>query len=272
MKVFHATLSVLLSVTLLVSHASSVLSLRDQLALAEKNEDTHAQIELIRRLLDQEPGDSELREQLTDLWLSVEDYDMAEATVREWRDAPEVVRVSVLAAVLFDAAPLWAAVMRSLYAAGDRPWPQVEEGAVLHPVEIAAETGLLPRSGEPIVREWFLKGTEPLECASTLYVNGVLQLPTEYLAWCAGPQNRLGATVRAMPLRILFPENNATFCYNATMPKSQQMLPLQSSWPECQWFLNGRRLEQTLIPLERGTWTITAKAGGETAVANYVVE
>ena len=170
------------------------------------------------------------------------------------------------------AAPLWAAVMRSLYAAGDRPWPQVEEGAVLHPVEIAAETGLLPRSGEPIVREWFLKGTEPLECASTLYVNGVLQLPTEYLARCAGPQNRLGATVRAMPLRILFPKNNATFCYNAAMSKSQQMLPLQSSWPECQWFLNGRRLEQTLIPLERGTWTITAKAGGQTAVANYVVE
>ncbi|MGA7880477.1 MAG: hypothetical protein WCD63_06370 [Terrimicrobiaceae bacterium] len=102
MKVFHATLSVLLSVTLLVSHASSVLSLRDQLALAEKNEDTHAQIELIRRLLDQEPGDSELREQLADLWLTVEDYDMAESTVREWRDAPEVVRASVLAAVLFE--------------------------------------------------------------------------------------------------------------------------------------------------------------------------
>jgi penicillin-binding protein 1C len=170
------------------------------------------------------------------------------------------------------AAPLWAAVMRSLYAAGDRPWPQVEEGAMLHPVEIAAETGLLPRSAEPIVREWFLKGTEPLECASTLYVNGVLQLPAEYLAWCAGPQNRLGATVRAMPLRILFPKNNATFCYNAAMSKSQQMLPLQSSWPDCEWFLNGRRLEQKLIPLERGTWTITAKAGGQTAVANYVVE
>ena len=78
--------------------------------------------------------------------------------------------------------------------------------------------------------------------------------------------------MRAMPLRILFPKNNATFCYNAVMSKSQQMLPLQSSWPDCEWFLNGRRLEQKLIPLERGTWTITAKAGGQTAVANYVVE
>ncbi|MGA7391271.1 MAG: transglycosylase domain-containing protein [Terrimicrobiaceae bacterium] len=176
------------------------------------------------------------------------------------------------ALAVHSAAPLWAAVMRSLYAAGDRPWPQLEEGATLHAVEIAAETGMLPRTGEPIVREWFLPQTEPMESASTVYVNGVLQLPAEYLAWCAGPQNRLGATVRTMPLRILFPKDGATFCYNAAMSKSQQMLPLQSSWPECQWFLNGRRLEQTLIPLERGTWTITAKAGGQTAVANYVVE
>ena len=76
--------------------------MRDQLALAGKNEDTHAQIELIRRILDQEPGDGDLREQLADLWLSVEDYDMAEATLREWRDAPEAVRASVLAAVLFE--------------------------------------------------------------------------------------------------------------------------------------------------------------------------
>ncbi len=170
------------------------------------------------------------------------------------------------------AAPLWAAMMRSLYAAGDRPWPHPEEGESLRAIEIAAETGLLPRPGEPIVREWFLTGTEPIESASAWYVSGVLQLPAEYLAWCAGPQNRLGASVRAMPLRILFPKDGTTFCYNPAMSKSQQMLPLQSSWPECEWFINGRRLEQTLIPLERGTWTITAKAGGQTAVASYVVD
>ena len=102
MKVFHPTFSLLLSLTLLISHAALGLSLRDQLALAGKNEDTHAQIELIRRILDQEPGDGDLREQLADLWMSVEDYDMAEATLREWSDAPEAVRANVLAAVLFE--------------------------------------------------------------------------------------------------------------------------------------------------------------------------
>jgi hypothetical protein len=50
------------------------------------------------------------------------------------------------------------------------------------------------------------------------------------------------------------------------------MLLLQSSWPDCEWFLNGQRLERPLIPLERGMWTISAQLGGQTAVSNYVVE
>jgi penicillin-binding protein 1C len=170
------------------------------------------------------------------------------------------------------AAPLWAEVMKSLYKAGDRPWPAMEESALLRAVDIAAETGLLPRPKEPVVREWFLRGTEPVEHASRMYINGVLQLPAEYLAWCSGPQNRLGATVRSMPLKILFPKDGATFCYNPALPKSQQMLPLQSSWEGCEWFLNGRRLEQALIPLERGRWTISVRAGRETASSSYVVE
>ena len=170
------------------------------------------------------------------------------------------------------AAPLWAALMRSLYAAGDRPWPQLEESPSLRAVEVAAETGLLPRPSEPVVREWFLLGTEPVANASAQYVDGVLQLPPEYAAWCAGPQNRLGATVRSRGLRVLFPKDGATFCYNPAMSKAQQMLPLQSSLPGCVWSLNGRRLERPLIPLERGTWTLTAQARGQTAVSNYVVE
>jgi penicillin-binding protein 1C len=170
------------------------------------------------------------------------------------------------------AAPLWAAMMRSLYAAGDRPWPQLAENASLRAVEIAAETGLLPRPNEPVVREWFLPGTEPVGHASALYVGGILQLPPEYVAWCAGPQNRLGATVHSKALNILFPKDGATFCYNPAMSKAQQMLPLRSSWPGCEWFLNGRRLDRPLIPLERGTWTITAQAKGLTAVSSYVVE
>jgi len=170
------------------------------------------------------------------------------------------------------AAPLWAAIMRSLYAAGDRPWPQLEESTSLHAVEIAAETGLLPRPNEAVIREWFLPGTEPVDQASALYVDGVLQLPPEYVAWCAGPQNRLGATAHTKALKILFPKDGATFSYNPAMSKAQQMLPLQSSWPECEWFLNGKKIERPLIPLERGTWSISAQAGGQTAVANYVVE
>jgi len=101
MKMPHRVSSLLLAVTLVFCHTAAGLSLREQLALAEKDEDTYAQIELIRRILDKEPGNGELREQLTDLWLSVEDYDMAESTVRDWKDAPESIRVSVLATVLF---------------------------------------------------------------------------------------------------------------------------------------------------------------------------
>ena len=101
MKMPRRASSLLLTVMFLLCHTAVGLSLRDQLALAEKDEDTHAQIELIRRILDEKPDDDELRERLADLWLSVEDYDMAESTVREWTDAPESVRVRVFGTVLF---------------------------------------------------------------------------------------------------------------------------------------------------------------------------
>ena len=101
MKMARRASSLLLTVMFLLSHTAVGLSLRDQLALAEKDEDTHAQIELIRRILGEEPGDGELYERLAGLWLLVEDYDMAESTVREWTDAPESVRVRVFATVLF---------------------------------------------------------------------------------------------------------------------------------------------------------------------------
>lgn len=170
------------------------------------------------------------------------------------------------------AAPLWAAIMTSLYAAGDRPVPQLKESATLHPVEVAAETGLLPRPGEPVRREWFLPGTEPVEPASALYVDGVLQLPAEYHAWCAGPQNAIGAAAQASVLRVLFPKDGATFSYNPAISTAQQMLPLQSSLPQCEWFLNGKKIERPLIPLERGKWTISVHAKGQMAESNYVVE
>jgi len=79
----------------------AALTLREQLNLAEKDEDTHAQIELIRRILDQEPGDAGLREELATLWLAVADYNMAEKTILDWKDAPPAVRARVLAEVLY---------------------------------------------------------------------------------------------------------------------------------------------------------------------------
>lgn len=75
--------------------------LRDQLALAEKDADRHAQIELIRRILDTEPTDAALRGQLVSLWLNVGDFDMAEAAVRDWPDAPERIALSVQAEALY---------------------------------------------------------------------------------------------------------------------------------------------------------------------------
>jgi tetratricopeptide (TPR) repeat protein len=101
MMLLPRAFSLLLILTLQVSPTLLALSLREQLGLAEKEEDTYAQIEIIRRILDRQPDDAELREQLVDLWLSVEDYDMAESTIHEWKDAPENVRVRVLATVLF---------------------------------------------------------------------------------------------------------------------------------------------------------------------------
>lgn len=74
--------------------------LRDQLAAAEKAGDTHAQIELTRRILDEE-ADPALREQLTNLWLSVDDADMAEQVVTQWPEAPPRVQARVKAEVLY---------------------------------------------------------------------------------------------------------------------------------------------------------------------------
>ncbi len=170
------------------------------------------------------------------------------------------------------AAPVWAAMMMSLYAAGDEPWPNLEESASLHAKDVAAETGLLPRPNEPVVREWFLPGTEPVAQASQWYVDGLLRLPPEYHAWSAGPQNALGVAAQPDALKILFPKDGATFSYNPAMSRTQQMLPLRSSSPECEWFLNGKKIEQPMVPLERGAWTVSAKARGQVAVANYVVE
>jgi Penicillin-Binding Protein C-terminus Family len=105
-----------------------------------------------------------------------------------------------------------------------------------------------------------------------LYMDGALSLSAEYHAWCAGPHNALRATAEKHALKILFPKDGATFTLNPAMSEAQQMLPLQSSLPQCEWFLNGEKILRPLIPLERGRWTVTARAQGEVAVSHYVVE
>ena len=101
MKVTQRSFPLWLFITFVFCRTAFGDALRDQLGFAEKDGDVYAQIELIRRILDKDRDESELREKLAGLWLSVEDYDMAESTMREWKDAPEEIRASVLAAVLF---------------------------------------------------------------------------------------------------------------------------------------------------------------------------
>jgi tetratricopeptide (TPR) repeat protein len=84
-----------------LGHTAPGLSLREQLALADEDENAYAQIELIRRILEKEPRDAVLRGRLAELWLSIEDLEMSESIVREWQEAPAALRAKVLATVLF---------------------------------------------------------------------------------------------------------------------------------------------------------------------------
>ncbi len=74
---------------------------RDQLELARKAGDVYAQIELTRRLLSENPAEPALSGQLVDLWLSIQDYDMAERALQDWKDAPPQARAVVTAQVRY---------------------------------------------------------------------------------------------------------------------------------------------------------------------------
>lgn len=80
--------------------SAAAVPLRDQLALAKKDGDAHAQIELIRRILDGSPSDDSLKGELAKLWLAVGDYDMAERLIAGWQDVPPALKARVLAEVL----------------------------------------------------------------------------------------------------------------------------------------------------------------------------
>lgn len=170
------------------------------------------------------------------------------------------------------AAPLWAAVMQHLYANGDAPVSLPGESESLKPIQVAAETGMLPRAGERTVREWFLAGTEPVIAAETFYRKGWLILPEEYAAWCASPHNRLGATVPDGDFQILFPKDGAVFEFNPHLPAGQQVMPLQSTAKDCQWFLNGEKLPGPAATLKPGEWHLVATAEGRSAAVRFVVQ
>jgi len=172
------------------------------------------------------------------------------------------------------AAPLWAAMMRHLLANGDTPLPEPQENASLRHVDIAAETGLLPRPGEATINEWFLAGTEPTTNAATWYQEGRLVLPLEYAAWCAGPQNRLGAIIRSDKLRILFPTSGSTYVLNSNLPPKQQSLHLVAS-EVCDWRINEKQTiagkKDIYLALQQGDWTVEAVNGTDTTEVHFSV-
>ncbi len=75
---------------ILVSTASyaTVPDLAAQLEMARADGQLSSQIEIIRRILEVEKTNDELRSELIDLWFSAGDYDMAEKTLNEWKSAP----------------------------------------------------------------------------------------------------------------------------------------------------------------------------------------
>lgn len=172
------------------------------------------------------------------------------------------------------AAPLWAAIMKSLYAAGDRPVAD-RPGSPLAALMVDPLTGLLPAAAASpfsaaAVEEWFLPGTEPTRTAATMFERGKLILPEAYAAWCASPHNVLNAAAES-PLQILFPREGAEFAINPSLPASQQMLVFQCTEADCEWFLNGNKLEKAMTPLQKGDWEISAHRGDREHSVRFTV-
>ncbi|HEY5792647.1 MAG TPA: hypothetical protein VIS74_05070 [Chthoniobacterales bacterium] len=75
-------------------------NLAEQIKLARTDSDSNAEIELLRRSLDQNPNDAAARERLVRLWLEVRDFAMAETALAEWKGAPPEMTVWVRAQIL----------------------------------------------------------------------------------------------------------------------------------------------------------------------------
>ncbi|MFZ4774665.1 MAG: transglycosylase domain-containing protein [Terrimicrobiaceae bacterium] len=198
-----------------------------------------------------------------------------EHTIAVWAGNPDGSPMNATLAVR-SAAPLWNAITSYLLSKGDSPIPPPEESAGLIKTAVAKETGLIPRTGEPALMEWFLPGSVPEIPASTMYENinkhEVLILPPDYAGWCAGPHNRLGAVSRTERFQILFPKDGAVFALNPNLPASQQVLTPRSTDPACEWFANGKKIEAGHFQLQQGVWTVTAKYGSQESSARIRVE
>lgn len=72
----------ILLVVFTMGFVEAASDLEQKLDLAREAEDTHAEIELLRRWLDLHPNDAEAVEELTGLWLQVPDFGMALETLK----------------------------------------------------------------------------------------------------------------------------------------------------------------------------------------------
>ncbi len=84
-------LSILCGMLATISVTLAESDLRDQLAMARENSDTHARIELLRRWLDVHPDDASAAVELTGLWMGVRDYDQALKSLKLVSDDPGLV-------------------------------------------------------------------------------------------------------------------------------------------------------------------------------------
>ncbi len=172
------------------------------------------------------------------------------------------------------AAPLWRAVVDELLAA-DTGVPAPRESAALAAAEVCRLTGFQPTADSPgVLREWFLRGTEPTETAAVWLQHtegkAAVVLPREYAAWCAGPENYLGATVAPeCRLEIRQPGPGASYALDPALPRTQQMIRLEAAIPPgaaVRWTINGRAVPPQpggsfLWPMEPGEFSAAVTAG-----------
>jgi len=183
------------------------------------------------------------------------------------------------------AAPLWRAVV-DLILEDDTGVPEPQESATLARRDVCRLTGRIPTEASPgIVREWFLRGTEPTESAAVWFRRTpdgrtVLTLPPEYTAWCASAENHLGAQVAATDLlEIRQPAAGAEYALDPTLPRAQQVLRLEATLPEgavARWTIDGREIapqpgDVLLWPLEPGTHRAKATAKSGQAQVDFTV-